>query len=130
MPILDIYVSKAFQWYKKLFNLMNFDLWNYFLKIWKSIRIPIPKVGAHLGMCGFIPSFYTPESIKCDSWVSFLAHTFTSPCFGHEPNIKVATPDGESLVIESITNLRSNPSSMVHMESCVNQQGPPSKAKY
>jgi hypothetical protein len=24
-PILDIYISKKFQWYKELFNLMNFD---------------------------------------------------------------------------------------------------------
>lgn len=82
-------------------------------------------------MCGFIPSFsYTPESIKCDSWVSFSAHTFASPCFGREPNVRVATLDGESSIIESITNLCSNPNNMVHMESCVNQQGPPSKAKY
>jgi hypothetical protein len=35
---------------------MSFDPWNYFLKIWKSIEIPTPKVEAHLGMCGFIPS--------------------------------------------------------------------------
>ncbi len=78
-------------------------------------------MGAHLGMCGFIPSFsYTPESIKCDSWISFSVHIFASPCFDREPNARVATPDGESPMIESITNLRSNPSSMVHVESCVN----------
>jgi hypothetical protein len=34
---------------------MSFDPWNYFLKIWESIKTPTPKVGAHLGVCGFIP---------------------------------------------------------------------------
>ncbi|KAI8023959.1 PHD finger protein ING1 [Camellia lanceoleosa] len=31
---------------------------------------------------------------------------------------------------KSITSLHSNPSSMGHVESCVNKQGPPCKAKY
>jgi hypothetical protein len=29
--------------------------------------------------------------MKCDSQASLLAHTFTSPCFGHEPKARVAT---------------------------------------
>jgi hypothetical protein len=29
--------------------------------------------------------------MRCDSWVSFLACTLASPCFGHEPKVKVAT---------------------------------------
>ncbi len=44
--------------------------------------------------------------------------------------VESRTPDGESPVAESITSLRSNPSSMGHVESRVNQQGPPCKAKY
>jgi hypothetical protein len=32
-PILDIYVPRAFQWYKKLFNPMSFDPCNHLLKI-------------------------------------------------------------------------------------------------
>jgi hypothetical protein len=55
-PILDIYRLRAFQWCKKIFNPMSFDPCNRPLKIQKSIRTPIPKVGAHLGVCGFIPS--------------------------------------------------------------------------
>jgi hypothetical protein len=55
-PILDINVSRAFQWYKELFNIMNFDPYNYLLKIWESIETPTLKMGAHLGVCGFIPS--------------------------------------------------------------------------
>jgi hypothetical protein len=54
--ILDIYVSRAFQWYNKLFNPMGFDPWNFFLKIGGSIGTLIPKVGARLGMWRFIPS--------------------------------------------------------------------------
>jgi len=34
---------------------MNFDPFNHFLKIWKSIETQTPKMGAHLGVCGFIP---------------------------------------------------------------------------
>ncbi len=37
---------------------MGFDPWNRFLKIQKSTETPIPKVGAHLGVWGFIPSHY------------------------------------------------------------------------
>jgi hypothetical protein len=29
--------------------------------------------------------------MKCDSWVSFLARTFSSPCFGREPKVRVTT---------------------------------------
>jgi hypothetical protein len=62
-PILNIYISRAFQWYKELFNLMNSDPWNLFLKIWNSIRTLTPKMGIHLGaptlgVCGFIPSHF------------------------------------------------------------------------
>jgi hypothetical protein len=32
-PILDIYVSISFQWYKKLFNIMGFNPYNHSLKI-------------------------------------------------------------------------------------------------
>jgi hypothetical protein len=35
---------------------MSFDPLNFFMKIWDSIGTLIPKIGIHLGMCGFIPS--------------------------------------------------------------------------
>lgn len=44
--------------------------------------------------------------------------------------VESCTLDGESPVAESITSSRSNPSSMGHVKSRVNQQGPPCKAKY
>jgi hypothetical protein len=43
-PILDIYVSINFQWYKEFFNQMGFD------------PLQSPKMGVHLGVWGFIPS--------------------------------------------------------------------------
>jgi len=55
-PVLDIYILRAFQWYKNLFNPMGFDPCNYFLKIQKFTDTPTPKVGAHLGMWRFSPS--------------------------------------------------------------------------
>jgi hypothetical protein len=39
-PILNIYILRAFQWYKELFNPMNFDPWNCLLDIWESIGTP------------------------------------------------------------------------------------------
>ncbi len=90
--ILDICILRDFQWYKELFNPMIFYLCNCALHIQKSIEIPTPKVGAHLGVWGFILSFfYSHGSIKCDSWASILADTFASPCFCHKPKVKVAT---------------------------------------
>jgi hypothetical protein len=55
-PILHIYVLKYFRWYNEFFNPMSFDPYNRILKILESIVILIPKVGAHFGVCGFIPS--------------------------------------------------------------------------
>jgi hypothetical protein len=71
-PILDIYVLRAFQWYKEIFNPMRFDPCNFPLKIWT----PIPKVGVHLGVWEFIPS----HSHSFTFLGSLLAHTFISLC--------------------------------------------------
>jgi hypothetical protein len=93
-PILDIYISKGFQWYKELFNLMSFDPWNCVLKIQKSIGTPTPKVKTHLGVWGFIPSHSPtlPGTWKCDFRASHLACTFASPYLSRKPKAKVATP--------------------------------------
>ncbi len=56
--ISDIYVSRAFQWYMERLNPMGFGPCNCSLKIRESIRTPSPKVGAHLGVWGFIPSHF------------------------------------------------------------------------
>jgi hypothetical protein len=36
---------------------MRFDPCNHVLKIWESIETPTSKVGAHLGVWRFIPSY-------------------------------------------------------------------------
>ncbi len=64
--------SKRFQWYKKLFNVMGFDPCNRSLKIRESIGTPTPKVGVHLGVCGFIPSHFLTFS---RAWIWFLGFT-------------------------------------------------------
>jgi hypothetical protein len=57
-PILDIWVPRAFYWYKELFNLLKFDPCNCFLKIQDSIGTPTPKVEAPLEVWGFILSHF------------------------------------------------------------------------
>jgi hypothetical protein len=57
-PILDIYVSIDFQWYKILFNPLGFDPCDHSLNIQESIGTSTPKVGAQLGVWRFIPSHF------------------------------------------------------------------------
>jgi hypothetical protein len=54
---------------------MNFDPYNWLLKIWESIWTPILKVGVHLGVWGVhsLTLSYTLGSMKCDSHASLLA---------------------------------------------------------
>jgi hypothetical protein len=76
-PIVDIYVPRAFQWYKEIFNPMCFDPCNCSLKIWESIKTPTPKVGVHLGVWGFILSHY-PTLLR--TWyVSLVFHSWPAP---------------------------------------------------
>ncbi len=51
-PILDMSILRAFQLHKEFFNPMSFDPCNHPLKFLKSMRTPIPKVGAHLVVWG------------------------------------------------------------------------------
>jgi hypothetical protein len=74
--ILDMYVPRVFQWYKKCNKLLIFDPSNRSLKFRESIETPSPKVGVALGVWGFTPSYSLtlsniPESAWCDSQVSF-----------------------------------------------------------
>ncbi len=75
---------------------MSFDPCNHSLKIWESIGISIPQVGAHLGMCwecgGSFPHTF-PHSQEHEMWLlaSLLARTFASPNLGREPKVRVAT---------------------------------------
>ncbi len=55
-PILDIYVLRAFQWYKERHKLLSFDSSNWSLKFQESTGTPSPKVGVALGVWGLTPS--------------------------------------------------------------------------
>jgi hypothetical protein len=76
-PILDIYISIAFQWFKELLEPLGFGSCNRSLKIqkWKF-----------LWECeGSFPHTFL------HSQASLLAHNIASPCLGHEPKAKVMT---------------------------------------
>jgi hypothetical protein len=95
-PILDIYVPRAFQWYKERHKPLSFDPWNFSLKFWESIRTPFPKVGVTSGMWRFIPSYsltlsYTPGSMWCDSRASSRPAPLQPLCLGCKPKVRVAT---------------------------------------
>jgi hypothetical protein len=51
---------------------------------------------------------YIPESMKCDSQASLLAHTLANPCLGHEPKAKVATLDGFLKFHKAITKVKTH----------------------
>ncbi len=48
-PILDIYASISFWWYKELYKAMSFDPCNHALKIWESIQNSNSQHGSSLG---------------------------------------------------------------------------------
>jgi len=66
--ILDIYVPRAFQWYKERHKQLNFDPWNHSLKFRESTKTPYPKVGVALGVWRFTPSHFLtlPGPGVCD----------------------------------------------------------------
>ncbi len=127
--ILDIYVLRTFQWYKKLHNSMGFDSCNHSMKIWKSIGIPTPKVGAHfkvgahLGVWGFMSSHSPtlPWAWDVTPGLLLLAHTLTSPFPGREPKVRVTTQNpivyyhssalGSSILDELVSQIMLGPPS-------------------
>jgi hypothetical protein len=65
-PILDIYVLRAFQWYKERQRPLSFDPSNCSLKSRESTGTPSPKVGVALGVWGFTPSHFPTLPGVCD----------------------------------------------------------------
>jgi hypothetical protein len=92
-PISDIYVPRAFQWYKKRYKPLSFDPWNCFMKFRESTETPSPKVGVALGVWGFTPSHFLTLSGVCDVThrLSLGPHPRDPFCLSHEPKAKVAT---------------------------------------
>jgi hypothetical protein len=56
---------------------MSFDSCNRPLKIWESIETPTLEVGAHLGVCGFIPSH--PHTFPRTWNVTLGLHSWLTP---------------------------------------------------
>jgi hypothetical protein len=104
-PILDIYASKAFQWYKERHNPLRFDPCNCSLKFQESTGTPLPKVGVALGVWGFTPSHFltlshTPGSMARTlamplPWLPGFLPLGPQPCnplsLGREPKARVVT---------------------------------------
>jgi len=88
--ILDIYVPKAFHWYKKLFKKLSFDPYNCLLKIQESIRIPTLKVELFWGVRAhsLTPS-HILGSILCDSWLLFWPATSQTLALIASPRLKL-----------------------------------------
>jgi hypothetical protein len=60
---------------------MGFDPYNCSLKIWESTMTPIPKVRAHLGVWGFIPSH---SLALLGAWNEILGlHIWLAPSQAH-----------------------------------------------
>jgi hypothetical protein len=57
-PILDIYISINFQWYKKLLKPLGFEPCNHSLNIQESTKTLTPKVRVHLGVWRFFPHIF------------------------------------------------------------------------
>ncbi len=82
-PILDIYVPRSFQWYKKCNKPLNFGPWNCSFKFRKSTRTLFPKVGIALGVWGFTPSILPRIFLHSREYVMwfpgfFLARTLAT----------------------------------------------------
>jgi hypothetical protein len=70
---------------------MCFDPCNRSLKIWESIWDSNSQNGSSFESVKVhsLTLFCSPESVRCDSWVSLLACNLASPCFGCEPKVKL-----------------------------------------
>ncbi len=79
-PISDIYVSRAFQWYKENHKPLSFDPSNRSLKFWKSTGTPSPKVGVALGVWASLPhTFLHSQEYVMLLPGFFLARNLTMP---------------------------------------------------
>jgi hypothetical protein len=92
-PILDIYVLRAFQWYKEHHKPLSFDPWNYFLTFLESTGTPFLKVKVALEVWGFTPSHFPTLPRVCDvtPGLPLGSQPYNPSYLGCEPRVKVAT---------------------------------------
>jgi hypothetical protein len=91
-PILDIYISKSFQWCKEIFNPMFWPLKSLskdlgFHKNFNSQgESPLGSVWAHS-----LTLFHIPKSVNVTLELHFRLVAFHASCLGREPKSKVMT---------------------------------------
>jgi hypothetical protein len=92
-PILNIYASIVFQWYKELFKTMSFDLWNCVLKVQESIWDSNSQHGSSFRSVRVhaLILFGTPRSMWCDFRVFILGCNLATPYLGRKPKARVRT---------------------------------------
>jgi hypothetical protein len=86
-PILDIYVPRTFQWYKKRFKTLSFGPCNRLLKIRESTETPTPNVRVPLGVWGSIRSHFLALLGACGMTPELLSWPAT-----FQPVALVASP--------------------------------------
>jgi hypothetical protein len=91
--ILDIYVPRAFQWYKKHHKPLSFDPWNCFLTFLESTGTPFPKMRVVIEVWGLTPSHFPTLPRVCDviPGLPLGSQPCNPSCLGREPRLKVAT---------------------------------------
>ncbi len=92
-PIIDIYASIDFQWYKELFETMSFDPYNRALKIWESISDSNSQHGSSFGSVRVhsLTLFALPGTCEVTPRSLSWPATLRPPCLGCEPKAKVTT---------------------------------------
>jgi hypothetical protein len=91
-PILYIYTSIVFQWYKEHFEARSFDPSNCAKDSGIHSGVQLPTWEFTWECEGSFPhTLCIPKSMWSDSQVSFLACNLATPCFGREPKARVAT---------------------------------------
>jgi hypothetical protein len=92
-PILDIYASRAFHWYKERNKPLSFDPSNHSLKFWESTETPSPKVGVALGVWRLTPSHSLAllGVFNVTPRLPLGPHPCNPFCLGREPKARVAT---------------------------------------
>ncbi len=99
--ILDIYASRAFQWYKERDDPLIFDPSNLSLKFRESTGTPSPKVGVALGVWWLTPS-HSPSLPGVSDVTPRLPlgpHPCNPFCLGREPKARVATVMKPNLIM-------------------------------
>jgi hypothetical protein len=133
-PILDIYASRAFQWYKERHKQLRFGPSNLSLKFWESTGTPSAKVGVALGVWRLTPShsLALPGVSDVTPRLPLGPHPCNPFCLGREPKVRVATLQLPLRAQFRHWTMVNGPNSLTfkkigrHLTTCMNQPHGPS----